>query len=109
MQRDLLDQGVFQDAGLLQVWMYCQLKATYRQVEVPVGRERVTLEPGQLLYGRKAVSQRLNITEGKLRSAIDRLERMGLIQVESHRKYSIVTITDWQEQQQTDSLQRIQT
>lgn len=95
--RKLLEESIFQDAIVLQVWLYCQLKAAYKPMQAIVGKRRVELQEGQLIYGRKTVSERLNITEGKLRSAIKQLERMGMIHVESAQRYSIITVLDWQE------------
>ena len=94
VSRTLLDECILQDAPLLQVWMYCQLKAAYKPMKVVVGSQQVALEQGQLIYGRKAVSQRLNMTEGKVRSCINRLERMGKIHIEPSQRYSIITILD---------------
>lgn len=100
LYRGLLEHGIFQDAQVLQVWMYCLLRATYRETKVTVGRQVVVLQPGQLLYGRKAVSQRLNMGEGKLRGIIEQLERMGCIGVESNHQYSVITVYHWQQYQQ---------
>lgn len=92
--RDLLEERIFQDAQLLQVWLYCQLKAAYKPMQVMVGSRQVTLEAGQFIYGRKAVSQRLNMPEGKLRGCIRQLEACGIIQVTATRQYSIITVLD---------------
>ena len=92
--RDLLDESIFQDAQLLQVWLYCQLKAAYKPMQATIGTQRVDLQQGQLVYGRKAVSERLHMTEGKLLSAITQLERMGKIRIEPAQRYSIITVLD---------------
>ena len=41
LYRGLLEHGIFQDAQVLQVWMYCLLRATYRETKVTVGRQVV--------------------------------------------------------------------
>ena len=80
LYRTLLDSAVFADAELLRVLLYCVLQASYRVMSIPVGRQVITLQPGQLLYGRKAVSSRLGIGEGKLRSMMHQLEQMDYMQ-----------------------------
>ena len=95
MHRTLLESSIFDDAELLRVLIYCVLQASYRELRVPVGRQVITLQPGQLLYGRKAVSSRLGIGESKLRGLMNQLEQMGIIAVESSNRYSIVTILQW--------------
>lgn len=100
LHRGLLEHGIFQEESLLRVWMYCLLQASYREMRIPVGRQTVHLQPGQLLYGRKAVSQRLNMSEGKLRHVMQQLEEMGAVSVASTNRYSVVTIVNWKQYQQ---------
>ena len=38
VHRALLEHGIFQNAELLQVWMYCLLQATYQEKDYPLGR-----------------------------------------------------------------------
>lgn len=100
LHRALLDSSVFADAELLRVLLYCVLQASYRELKVPVGRQVIELQPGQLLYGRRAVSNRLGIGESKLRGLMHQLETLGMIEVQSSNRYSIVTIVHWAEYQQ---------
>ncbi len=99
LYRLLLESAVFQNAYALQVFIYLLLKATYKEMKVPVGNKNIVLQPGQLLYGRKVVSQRLNMGEGKLRGIMDYLVANGSIEMESHSKYSVVTIVNWEQYQ----------
>lgn len=99
LHRALLDSAVFEDAELLKVMIYCVLQASYRDMAIPVGRQVIYLQPGQLLYGRRAVSQRLNIGENKLRAMMQQLEQLGLVRVDSYNKYSIVTLLQWEQYQ----------
>ncbi len=99
LHRLLLEKEIFQDAHTLQVFVYCLLKAAYKEMNVRVGNQVIELQPGQLLYGRKSVSQKLSIGEGKLRGIVDYLERSGSIEIEGHSKYSIVTIVNWEQYQ----------
>lgn len=104
MHRELLNSSIFADAELLRVLLYCLLQASYRTMPIPIGRQVITLQPGQLLYGRKAVSNRLGIGESKLRGLMNQLAQMGVITIESNRRYSIVTVLQWENyQQETDS------
>ena len=99
LHRVLLDSAVFADAELLRVLLYCVLRASYREMKIPVGRQIITLQPGQLLYGRKAVSDRLGIGESKLRGMMLQLQQLGIIQVQSTNRYSVATIVHWEQYQ----------
>ena len=90
LHRTLLDSTVFADAELLRVLIYCILQASYKTMKIPVGHQVITLELGQLLYGRKAVSQRLGIGESKLCGLIHQLESLGIIAVQSTNVVSTV-------------------
>ena len=103
LHRGLLEHGIFRDAAVLQVWMYLLLRASYREQKLAIGRQVIFLQPGQLLYGRKAVSEKLSMGEGKLRGIMEMLEQSGSITVESSNRYSVVTIVNWMEYQQGES------
>lgn len=100
LQRGLLEHGIFQDSDLLRVWVYCLLQASYRTVQLPIGRQVIQLQPGQLLFGRKAFSQRLQMSEGQLRHVMQQLVDFGSIAVMATNRYSIVTIVNWTVYQQ---------
>ena len=99
LHRTLLDKAIFMNPHALQVFLYCLMKATYKDMKLAVGNRVIYLKPGQLLYGRKRVSQRLGMGEGKLRGVMDYLEQNGTITIERHSQYSIVTIVNWEQYQ----------
>lgn len=99
LHRTLLEKPVFEDAYTLQVLIYCLLKATYKEMTVKVGNQVIALQPGQLLYGRKQVSRRLGMGEGKLRGIMEYLVQNGTVAIESRSRYSIVTIVNWEQYQ----------
>ncbi len=103
LHRLLLDKEIFQDAHVLKVFIYLLLKASYKEMNLKVGNKSIELMPGQLLYGRRVVSQKLNMGEGKLRNIMKYLIANGSIEVESHSKYSIVTIANWEQYQRGES------
>ena len=61
LHRTLLDKAIFMNPHALQVFLYCLMKATYKDMKLAVGNRVIYLKPGQLLYGRKRVSQRLGM------------------------------------------------
>ncbi len=99
LHRVLLEKEIFQDAYVLKVFLYVLLKAAYKEMKIRVGNQSIELAAGQLLYGRKSVSEKLGMGEGKLRGIMDYLVQNGSITIESHSKYSIVTIVNWEQYQ----------
>ncbi len=103
LHRLLLEKEIFQDAHVLKVFIYLLLKASYKEMKLKVGNKNIELAPGQLLYGRRVVSQKLNMGEGKLRGIMNYLVQSGSVEMESHSKYSIVTIVNWEQYQRGES------
>ena len=61
--RQLLVSPVFQSEKLLKMWIWCLLKATHKPREEIIGLQKVWLEAGQFVCGRKKNSQVLGVIE----------------------------------------------
>ena len=53
------------------------------------------IKRGQLVTGRKALSEELNLTEQQIRTCLEKLTKSGYICQNSTNKYTIVTICDY--------------
>lgn len=84
--------SMLSDRNLWQVWSYIKQNVSSVERVVTVGRQSVKLRPGQLLFGRKRVARHLNLSEGKVRTCIDKLKENGRISLSSSNKFSIVTV-----------------
>lgn len=102
LHRQLLHSEVFQNDKLLRVWIWCLLKASWKEHDQIVGRQMVHLKPGQFIYGRKMASRELGYPESTTRDVMDLLKRMGNIDIKSTNKYSVVTICQWELYQSKD-------
>ena len=59
IHRKMLDNPVvFKDPDHLAVWMYLLLKATHQDYQTMFGGKKITLKPGQLITGRKVISEK---------------------------------------------------
>jgi hypothetical protein len=72
------------------------LKATHKEHEQIVGRQKVKLNPGQFIYGRKQAAEELNLAETTVRDYMKLLEIDGTLTIKSTNKYSIITIVKWE-------------
>lgn len=95
LHRQLLNSAVFQNEKMLKVWVWCLLKATHDQHEAVIGRQKVMLEPGQFIFGRKKASLELNMPETTIRDYINLLKFHQNITIKSTNKYSVVTVVNW--------------
>ena len=102
LHRKLLDNPIFKNHKLLQTFLYCLLKATHDDYELLIGDQMVSLKSGQLATGRKAISQATNLTEQNVRTALNKLEKLGILTIKPTSKYSIITVAAWDTYQQNN-------
>lgn len=96
LYRQILDNPVVcKDSDHFAVWCYLLLNATHDNFDVVFGKERVTLEPGQLITGRKSISSKLNIDESKVRRVLNLFENDQQISRQRSNKNSLITILKW--------------
>lgn len=79
----------FTDGNMLKLWVYLLVNAQqfedtrYRGIE---------LKTGQLVTGRKKISQETGLTEMQVRTCLNKLKSTNEITIETTNKYSVITI-----------------
>ena len=89
------------------LWLYLY-RSNYKPYVARLGRHAVSLLPGQVVCGRKELSQELNVTESAIRSANRILTECQLIAIKTTRHYSVITILDWPESEPDSEAKRQQ-
>ncbi|MFA8439327.1 DnaD domain-containing protein [Pueribacillus sp. YX66] len=110
LHRKLLNNPVFQDPYLLKLWMYCLLKASHKEHKQLVGKEIVTLQEGQFIWGRNEAANELNHgtrpKEQKSPSTWERylklLEELEMLNRKTNNKCTVITIVNWRVYQDYD-------
>ena len=97
MHRSLLSWGWWDDANTTRLWLYILLTANHKQKEW----HGVTIKAGQLLTGRKALSEATGLSEQNIRTSLKKLESTGEITTKSTNKYTLITIVKWAQFQVT--------
>src|SRR5690554_2729874 len=95
LHRGLKGSAVAGHPEYLAVWIHLLMRASHSRHEVVVGRTVVTLEPGDLVFGRKKFSAETGVSESKIRAAIDVLKQLNQITIKPQSKFSIISITKW--------------
>ena len=95
VSRCLLQNVVFQNEKLLKVWMWCLLKASYKERKVQVGMQTIQLLPGQFIFGRRAAAEELRFSENFVFRSMKKLEELQKLNIKSNNKFSLVTIENW--------------
>ena len=102
LYRKLLQSPIFENEKALKIWVWCLLKASYKDREQLVGLQIVKLKSGQFVFGRKKASEELKMTESIIYKYIKLLEDLQMISIESNNKFSIVTVEKWEDYQIED-------
>lgn len=95
LHRKLLESAVFANEKALRVFIWCLLKATHKKQQFLLGRQAVTLLPGQFITGRKKASEELEIPATTLYDVLTTLKEQQMITTESGSKWTVVTVTNW--------------
>ena len=64
----------------------------------------IPVKKGQLIAGRKKMSEATGISEQGIRTCLDRLRSTKEVTISSVSKYSIITITNWEKYQDTNQI-----
>lgn len=98
---------VCKDGDYLSVWIYLLLNATHIKRDVFFEGKKIILEPGQLITGRKSISNFLKkISESKIQRILKEFENEQQIEQQTTRHNRLITIVKWNEYQQNE--QRIE-
>lgn len=103
LHRKTLDNPIItKDSDYLAVWIYLLLNTTHKEYDVLFKGERVTLKRGQLLTGRKSISEKLKIDENKVQRILKSLENEHQIEQQKSNKNRLITIVLWDKYQQDE-------
>jgi len=71
------------------------MRARWEPGYVATDRDRVYLERGELIVGRKATAERLGCSERTYRTLLDHLKKSGFSTIRTTNRFSIVTICNY--------------
>ena len=102
LHRKLLDNPIVcKDSDHLAVWIYLLLNATHVDYDVLFKGKRTTLQPGQLITGRKSIAEKLNISEYKVQRILKTFEIEHQIAQQTTSQNRLISIVRWNEYQQS--------
>ncbi len=102
LHRQLLDHEHYTDSARLHVWLHLLLKATHKPIERTFNGRRITIQPGQLITGRKSISRDTGIHESKVQRILKRLRSEQQIDQQTGNRSSLVTVRNWNQYQATE-------
>ena len=98
LHRKILDNGVFADAELLKVFVWCILKANTTP-NVVYGRK---VDVGEFITGRITASEELHLKPSTIYKRLQKLKTQGYIDISSTTKNSLITVVNYKSYQLDD-------
>ena len=105
LHRKILDNPVvMKSSDHLAVWMFLLLNATHKEYDVIYEGERITLQPGQLITGRKVISKQLKINESKIQRILKTFKIEQQIEQQTNPRCRLISVLNWSEYQQSEQV-----
>ncbi len=99
----LLTSPIWDNPQAVKFWLWCLLRATWREHTMMVGRNLVTLQPGQFLTSIRKAHEQSGISPRSIRTYMKLFEKLGMLRAETTHKTTqlgtLVTIVNWERYQ----------
>lgn len=95
LYRKTLDCGILQNPHVWQLFGYILLNAAPKPIGIDARGELVKLQPGQLIFGRLKAANELKCSEQNIRTALKYLEKNEIITIRATKRYSLITVINW--------------
>lgn len=108
VHRKILNSQVFSHQTALKIWIWCLAKVTYKEkfISLKIGKGETTIKllPGQFIFGRFKAEDELNIDGSTIYKWIQKFASpdFEMINIESNNQYSIITICNWADYNNTE-------
>lgn len=99
LHRDLKDHWIFQDSDALKFWVYLLLTANHTSKKTMFNGKLIEVQRGSLIGGRMSLSAKTGISERKVRRFMSVLQDEAMVSIKKTTKYSIISITNYDEYQ----------
>lgn len=102
VHRQLMDSAVWSDEWLVKLWIWCLLKANYRD---GIYRGEV-VKRGQFVTGRITGADELSVSPSKWYRGMMRLSQLGNIKIEANSVWTRITVCNYTSYQDTTGNER---
>jgi uncharacterized phage protein (TIGR02220 family) len=97
LYRKLLDHPIFKskDDKLFKTFIYCLLRAGYKETEIFFNHQSVKLKPGEFITGREQAARDLGFSPKTFDRKVSDLQIMQIMTRTMTHRFSIISITNW--------------
>lgn len=96
LYRELLDNPIVcKDTHYFTIWIYLLLEATHKDQFKIFKGNKINVKRGQLITGRKKISQKFNIQESKVQRILKKFENEQMIEQQTSNKNRLITVINY--------------
>tara|TARA_R110000787_G_C13379048_1_gene441645 strand:- start:552 stop:1373 length:822 start_codon:yes stop_codon:yes gene_type:complete len=99
LHRSLIKHWIYQEPEALKFWVTLLMEANWETKTTLFNKKLITVERGQIVFGRKVYSKRLGISEMKLRRYLEMLTEEGMINQQTTSRYTVITVLNYDQYQ----------
>lgn len=100
LHRQLIEWEWYTEVNTFRLFMHLLLSANHKDKNW----RGFDVKKGQVLSGRKSLSQETGLSERNVRTALKNLEKTNEVTIKTTKHFSIITITKWEMYQASDQL-----
>ena len=86
---------IMKDSDHLAVWVILHMLATVKEQERYFGKEKILVKSGQMIVVHRSIYEELKIEPTKLRRILKSFKNDGLIDYQTNRHETLITLTLW--------------
>lgn len=95
LHRKLIENPIFLKPDLLQLFIYCLLKANHEPNKIIFNGKEIIIERGQFITGREVLAKDLNQNGRSTYDRLKVLENLQILNIKSNNRFTLVTIVNY--------------
>jgi len=99
LHRKIRDKGYYKNSKFVHLWVHILLKANHEGKEFMRNNQIIVIKEGQLITGRKQLSEETGISESSIERILEMFENEHQIEQQKTTKFRLITILNWKEYQ----------
>lgn len=96
LHRKILESAIFENPNELKVWIWCLCRANWSDNTVFFSGEEINVRRGQFIFGRFTGSDECNMNPNTFYKILKKLEKAGMILINSNNKKSLLTVVKYE-------------
>lgn len=103
LYRKLLDNPIMKKPDLLQLFIYCLLKANHEPERIIFNGQEIVIQRGSFVTGRFALETDLGCKGITLYKRLQKLKNLDFLTLSSNNKFTVVTVVNYELYQSTET------